>query len=86
MTINLHELINKPWYGSAAKIIGPPDEHSGNGGQRKYIVNVHGTTTVDISEAIIVTATSEKEAKTKAYRATDIDHPDGAEILGVLPE
>jgi len=74
MTVNLHELINTPGYGSAAKVIGPPDE-----GERKYVVNVYGS--IDISEAVVVTAKNRDEAIKLAKRESNILSITGTDII-----
>jgi len=53
MTANLHELINKRGYGSAAKIIGPPDDGP-------------GTFTVNLLYTIEVEAINMQEAVAEA--------------------
>jgi len=80
MTIDLHELINKPGYGSAAKIIGPPDD----GEEKRYVVNVYGN--VEVSEAVVVTAKNAKAAKLKASFASSVDNIESTEIVGIVAE
>jgi hypothetical protein len=75
MTINLHELINKPGYGSAAKIIGPPDD----GEDKRYVVNVYGS--IEISEAVVVTAKNRDEAIRLAKRESNILSITGTDII-----
>jgi len=67
MTIDLHELINKPGYGSAAKIIGPPDD----GEEKRYVVNVYGS--IEVSEAVVVIAKNRDEAIKMAKRESNIN-------------
>jgi hypothetical protein len=75
MTIDLHELINKPGYGSASKIISPPDD----GEEKRYVVNVYGS--VEISEAVVVTAKTRDEAIKTAKRESSIEVITGTDII-----
>jgi len=72
MTIDLHELINKPGYGRHGL---PKDD----GPTRQYIVNVYGS--IEVSEAVVVTAKNRDEAIKMAKRESSIEVITGTDII-----
>ena len=67
MIIDLHELINKPGYGSAAKIIGPHDDGPGT-----FTVNLLYTIEVDANNPQDAVAEAEMFINTETPTFTQV--------------